>query len=325
MVNGVVIKDVGPPKGRLDRIFKVTRRVFHQCMLLDSDIYHFHDPELIPVGLRLKRKGKKVIFDSHEDVPKQLLGKPYLNNFFRAVVSALYSSYESFASRKFDAIVAATPFIRDKFKKLNSNVVDVCNFPILGELLPRLETDSVRKSVCYVGGISVDRGARESVLAIGLVKAFVRLELAGRFSEKNLNAELSSYPGWSRVDELGFIDREGIKNVMSRSIAGLVTLHPAVNYVDALPIKMFEYMSAGIPVVSSDFPLWREIVEGNDCGLCVDPLNPQAIADSIDFLVKNPGRARQMGLNGQRAVNDIYNWSVEESKLFRLYSALIDF
>lgn len=325
MVNGVVIKDVGPPKGRLDRIFKVTRRVFHQCMLLDSDIYHFHDPELIPVGLRLKRKGKKVIFDSHEDVPKQLLGKPYLNNFFRAVVSALYSSYESFASRKFDAIVAATPFIRDKFKKLNSNVVDVCNFPILGELLPRLETDSVRKSVCYVGGISVDRGARESVLAIGLVKAFVRLELAGRFSEKNLNAELSSYPGWSRVDELGFIDRGGIKNVMSRSIAGLVTLHPAVNYVDALPIKMFEYMSAGIPVVSSDFPLWREIVEGNDCGLCVDPLNPQAIADSIDFLVENPGRARQMGLNGQRAVNDIYNWSVEESKLFRLYSALIDF
>ncbi|WP_256206821.1 glycosyltransferase [Pseudomonas sp. BAY1663] len=137
-----------------------------------------------------------------------------------------------------------------------------------------------------------------------------------------MNAELSSYPGWSRVDELGFIDREGIKSVMSRSIAGLVTLHPAVNYVDALPIKLFEYMSAGIPVVSSDFPLWREIVEGNDCGLCVDPLNPQAIADSIDFLVENPGRARQMGLNGQRTVNDIYNWSVEESKLFRLYSAL---
>jgi glycosyltransferase involved in cell wall biosynthesis len=85
---------------------------------------------------------------------------------------------------------------------------------------------------------------------------------------------------------------------------------------------MFEYMSAGVPVIASNFPLWREIVEGNDCGLCVNPLQPKEIAEAVDFLVANPERAKAMGRNGQRAVREKYNWGNEEMKLLSLYKQI---
>ena len=85
---------------------------------------------------------------------------------------------------------------------------------------------------------------------------------------------------------------------------------------------MFEYMSAGVPVIASHFPLWREIIEGNDCGLCVDPLDPAAIAKAIDYLVTHPQEAERMGRNGQRAVAERYNWKIEEAKLLQLYAGL---
>lgn len=322
--DGVRIHDVGAPTGRVDRIRNVTRRVLAKAVELDADVYHLHDPELLPVGLKLKKLGKRVIFDAHEDVPKQLLGKPYLNPVSRRLVSWTFAAYENRVCRRLDGIIAATPFICEKYLRIHSNVVDVNNFPMLGELAPgTIDWSKKRKQVAYVGGIARIRGILEAVQAMVLTNwPGGRLSLGGRCSEPEFRRELECQAGWTFVDDLGFLNRDQVRVLLKDSVAGLVILHPVVNYLDALPVKMFEYMSAGIPVIASDFPLWREIVEGNQCGLCVDPLNPRAIAEAINRLVADPESAERMGRNGQKAVQERYNWGIEEKKLLAFYEKL---
>lgn len=176
--------------------------------------------------------------------------------------------------------------------------------------------------VCYVGGLGATRGIRELVQACTLLRSPTRLSLAGNFSESKLETEMHSLPGWQQVDMHGHLDRAGVRRVMARAIAGLVTLHPTSNYIEALPVKMFEYMAAGIPVIASDFPLWRSIIDVERCGICVDPLDAKAIAEAIDYLATHPKVAYQMGANGRRAVMATYNWALQATRLLEFYGAI---
>jgi glycosyltransferase involved in cell wall biosynthesis len=320
---GLQILDAGASRGRLDRMSRAPGRVLQRALTLDADFYHLHDPELIPIGLKLKSMGKRVVFDSHEDVPKQILGKSYLNKSTLWLLANVFGIFEYWACRRLDGVIAATPFIRDKFLGINPNTVDINNFPMQGELATDAAWNNKQAEVCYVGGIGQIRGIHEVCQAMGLVKSNARLNLCGGFESAALEQSVRAMPGWQRVDAHGFVNRDGVRNVLSRSVAGLVTFHPLPNHVDAQPNKMFEYMSAGIPVIASDFPLWRNIIGGNDCGLLVDPMNPQAIAEAIDYLVLNPQEVQRMGANGRRAVDARYNWEVEEKKLLAFYERLL--
>lgn len=320
--DGVKIFDVGKPNGRKERMLGTTRRVFEKALALDAALYHLHDPELLPVGLRLKKAGKKVIFDAHEDLPLQVRNKTYLHPWVRRAASLAVKRFEAYACRRFDAVVSATPFIRDKFLAIHPVTVDINNYPIIEELQNSVDFDERENAVCYVGYITAVRGIREIVEAMGKAPG-CRLLLAGKFQEAAVEVEVRSYPAWEQVDFLGFLDREGIAEVLRRARAGLVTLHPVPNYLDALPVKMFEYMAAGVPVIASDFPLWRAIVEGAACGVCVDPLDPEAIAGAIRQILGDPEVARMMGENGVQAVREIYNWHAESQKLAALYAKVL--
>ena len=178
-----------------------------------------------------------------------------------------------------------------------------------------------QNEVCYVGSLSEVRGIYELVESFNYLDS-VKLNLGGSFNNSNFEQKTKSLKSWSKVNALGFLDRDEIKHVYSKSKIGIVTLHPIVNYVDALPVKLFEYMASGLPVVASNIPLWKKIIEENKCGFCVNPLNPEEIANTIDRMIKNPSQLKELAANGRKAILLKYNWSFEESKLINLYANL---
>jgi glycosyltransferase involved in cell wall biosynthesis len=320
---GINIMDVGASKGRFDRIRNAPKRVFAKAAALKADLYHLHDPELIPIGLKLKRMGYRVIFDSHEDVPRQMLGKSYLNKPTLWLIAKGFAEYEKRACTKLDGVIAATPSIRDKFLAINPQTEVINNFPLLHELNQKGSWVKKRKEVCYVGSIDINRGIQELCLAMGQTKSGARLNLAGEFSEPEIKLKVQHIKGWQNINELKVVDRAGVKQILCQSIAGLVTFRPLPNHVNAQPNKMFEYMSAGIPLIASDFPLWRKIINENDCGLLINPLDSAAIAKAIDYVIENPNEAERMGKNGRRAVEEIFNWGQEEKKLLQFYEQIL--
>jgi glycosyltransferase involved in cell wall biosynthesis len=318
--DAVSIYDVGKLEGRMNRMTKTTGQVLQKAIEIDSDVYHLHDPELIPIGLKLKKMGKKVIFDAHEDLPKQILAKHYLNKYVKKFLSSFVSKAEISALRKFDHVVTATPTIRDKFQRENINALDVNNYPLLDELIdicPILE----EKTLCYIGLLYETRGIREIIEAIADLD--VTLIVAGKFFDTDFEREIRKLPGWKKVDFRGFVDRDGIKEILTQSVAGLVTLHPTPSYIEAYPVKMFEYMSAGLAVIASDFPLYRTFVIDNDCGICVDPLNTEAITKAIESVTKDLILAKKLGQEGRYAIKEKYNWEKEEKKLFEGYENVL--
>lgn len=321
--SGVHILDAGAPSGgRMSRFTSTVRAVFDKARVLEADLYHLHDPELMPIGLKLKKLGKKVIFDAHEDLPKQILSKAYLNTPSKFLISKASAAYERHACSQFDAIVTATPYIREKFLPINPRSIDINNFPIFGELSNDVAWQNRLDEVCYIGGISTIRGVFEIIAAMSCTDN-VRLNLGGKFETAELQKKAEQTAGWEKVNMLGFLGRAEVADVLSRSKAGLVTLHPTQNYVDALPVKMFEYMAAGIPVIASDFPLWHSIVENAGCGILVDPLDSTSIGLAIDYLITHPEEACTMGKNGKKAIIETYNWECEKQKLFTLYESLL--
>lgn len=321
VVEGVQLRAVPRARSRPHRMTSVAWQVYQRALSEKADFYHFHDPELIPVGLMLKRAGKRVVYDVHEDLPRQVLTKGWIPTALRRAVGAAAEVVENAAARRFDTIIAATPHIGDRFCRNGARCQVVCNYPRLDELfVEQVDWSAKQRCVAYVGGITRIRGIFQMVEAIA--KTDVRLSLAGTFSSAEERRLGMRMPGWKQVDELGQLGRGEVRAVLSKAVAGLVLFHRAPNHVNALPNKLFEYMSAAIPVIASDFPLWKDLVEGCGAGFCVNPLDVDGIAEAIQWLSDHPREAECMGRRARRAVEERFSWETEARKLTNVYHEL---
>jgi glycosyltransferase involved in cell wall biosynthesis len=313
----------GKPTNRLVRMIVRGWQAYSVAKALDADLYHIHDPELLPWAYVLKRSGKKVIYDSHEDVPRDILTKAWLPKVFRSSVSWMFELFENSIAKRLDYVVSATPFIRDRFARIGVKALDINNYPNFEDFKSDVQWSSKRRAICYLGAISKIRGVQEMCQAMSHVQSGARLDLCGAFENQSFKNLISALDGWKHVDDHGLVDRQRAMEILDSSMAGVVVFHECDNHIDAQPNKLFEYMGAGIPVIASDFPLWRQIVQANACGIMVYPKDTKAIAAAIDFLVSNPAEAERLGANGKRVVQQRYNWSSESRKLVALYRELI--
>ena len=323
---GIKILDLGnPPADRMRRILFSPWRMYRFLRSAPADIIHFHDPELLPIGLLLISASRHVLYDSHEDFPRQVLSKHWIHPVLRKTVSILFELFENFIARRLDAVICATPFIAKRFKLINPNSIDINNFPLLEEFQPLDDQHKqpFSRSICYIGAMTRERGISELVEALDILQN-VTLIMCGPFESQAYEEELKAMPGWKYVDYRGIVGRDEVAKIMLCSAAGVVTFLPGPNHNDSQPNKMFEYMSAGLPLVASHFPLWRQIVETSNCGLCVDPSSPKDVADAIERLLSNEALCREMGNAGREAVINRFNWSNEANKLLELYKQVLN-
>jgi len=329
VVDGVKIINLQKPRNRIERMTKTVWSAYRKAVQVNADIYHFHDPELMPIGFLLKCLGKKVIYDMHENLPKQIMSKHWINPRLRYPVSKLMC----FAER---ILLHGTPiiFAEQSYHKDYQWVKDhetVLNFPIFS-LLSCIASKSTEKDIFalgYLGGVSEARGSVLTLEALKILKArgiAPYFECIGPISETHKKELLKKCEDYklSNVKFYGYLPMVKGWAVMKRCGVGLALLHPIPNYYESYPTKLFEYMAMGIPVITSNFPLYRSIIEGNECGLCVYPLNPSEIAEAIQWMIEHPDEAKAMGENGRRAVEEKYNWENEEKKLLELYAKLSD-
>ena len=328
VIDGVKIIPLPEPKNRLYRMLFLTRKAYKLALEQKADIYHFHDPEFLPWAVRLKKKtGAKIIYDIHEDYPKQILSKHWIPNFLRKLIANLFSIYEKRKVKKIDYLITVGEDVKKRLETINSNIEILKNFPILKkfDIKNKKNKDNDIFNLIYVGGLTKQRGITQIVQAMEYLPDNIKLTLLGKFSSKEYEETVKASGGFQKTEYAGQVSYDIVIKGLIGADVGLVCPWPVKNYYNAAGLtKMFEYMAAALPIIASNFPLWKEIIEGNNCGICVNPLEPKEIARAIEYLIEHPDEARKMGENGRKVVLEKYNWENESKKLLKVYEGLYE-
>lgn len=328
-LSGIRVIPLKRPRSRFGRMFGTVWRVWRQAAKERADVYHFHDPELLIVGLLLRLRGRKVIYDVHEDVAQQIKNKDWVP--LRHLVSAMYRLLEMSVCRFFPLVLAEASYEKRYPVKWKKAIVQ--NFPRL-DIFPELAAseeaeaappDKHPGAIVYIGGVTRLRGLDVTLEALGMLHREGRsfhFDCIGPVADgyrQELLARCRALGIEDRVTLYGRMKATDAYAIVSQASIGVAVLQPNPNYFESFPTKMFEYMALGIPVITSNFPLYERTIRGASCGLTVDPQRPEDVAAAIRRLMDDPQEARRMGANGRESVETTYNWSVEERKLLQLY------
>lgn len=330
VVDGIKIIPLPKPRNRFERMTRVVWKLFKLALKEKADIYHFHDPELMLVGWLLKlMTNAKVIYDVHEDYPQHMLSKEWLPKPLRKLASWLIWEMEKLCGRYFDAVVTPTDSITERFQRLKARrTLTLYNFPSISSITDDFAPYHKVYDLIHVGTLSTPRLSVLFSVALELRKMNceakwcilgVSQQLAKWAKERLVALQLVdnfSLIGWVPYDE--------VRKFLSQSRIG-INYHPAESrFLVAIPVKVFEYMACGLPVISSELPLLRKLIGDEDCALLVKPGSVQEFAKAIKYLLNNSDIAEKMGSIGKMLIREKYNWEKEKQKLLQLYNELLE-
>lgn len=320
-----------PIKNNFEILSKRNKMSLEAALKVDAEIYHLHEPELLPVGMKLKRKGKTVIFDSHEFYGWQLRDNIHkikiikVSPWMMKVVGKCYMIYEKRVCKRFDAVIqVCTMNGENYFAKRCRKTLFIRNLPSLSDYTRKTPIHfSERSRVAMIGGLSKERGITQLVNAAYQAKA--HLLLAGAFLPKAYETELRGMPEFACVDYQGFLDKNGMVGLLEQANIGASTLLHVGQYdkIDTFPTKVYDYMSMELPVVISDTEFAKKMNDKYHFAICVSPDKPEEIAAAIRWLNSHPEEAIEMGKNGRKAIESEFNWERESEKLIGFYKSLV--
>jgi len=326
VVDGVTICAMPRPASRWQRMTRTAHQVFRAARRQRADLYQIHDPELLPWARLMRCLGDRVIYDMHENVPEDVRSKTWIPALLRRPIAASVSLMERILIGRMPVMFSEDSY-QHQYSWVRRGVV-IRNLA-KAESLPQGATPSEKPTIGYIGAVSVERGSIVTLQALDLLKQRgldVGFECVGPASpEQHVDQmhALVSERGLQRVNLHGYLPgREGWDKISSCHV-GLAVLQPEPNYIASYPTKLFEYMAMGIPVVVSDFELYRRVVEESQCGFCVDPTSPEKIADALETLIRDPESAARMGDRGREAVSKRYTWNYEMEKLVCFYEQVM--
>lgn len=328
-INGVRFESLPTIGGRLGRPLRWPILMW-KAIRSKADLYHFHDPELLPFGLLLKWLTRRpVIYDSHEYLQESILSKHWIPGILRKPVASATGWVERFVAGRLDAVVGVTEDMSDRFRQFQREVITVKNLPG-APVLPN-ELPERRPVVIHAGLMNIERGLdilfeTASLVRKELPEAEFHILGPVEWQEVPPGEETRPAAEWEAagVKFLGSVPSPEVARYLAGASVGWLPRNPAVpNNVLAWPNKLVEYMVVGLPIVASDFPTQARVIRDADCGLVVEALSPKAHAAAIVELLSNPERARELGENGRRTAREKYTWEGEAATLEALYRRLL--
>jgi len=308
------------PKNRLERFVKTKKKILHIADQVDADIYQISDPEHISLVKHFRKRGKAVIFNMREYYPDELSRKSYIPHFFRPMVVRGYVKMMKKYYPQYGAVFSSDAQDVEKLKKLYgvTNSYLAANFPIPEYNFVLSKDDYMaRKDVVIYEGTIYTR-SRQDVFLDALQRiGSVDYLLVGKLD--SATAPIKEHPWWGKVEFINGFRKEDLKGFFERSTISN-TLRNFLNGDGSYGVlKIFESMEAGLPVIFSDVPLYRDMINKWHCGVCADPNDVDSVEKAIRFLVENKEEAYNMGQNGRKAVLQEYNWG----KQFEVYEKVI--
>lgn len=297
-----------------------------KCLHLRPDIIHIFVPELIPLAFVFRWAGASVIYEVQENLFKKFAIKRYNN---APAFRKLFQFFDRLARKNFHCIFTDGAYL-EEYSDLGKPFAIVHNYVSLpiADSIEQKPAPGLRNEFFYLGVVSLERCLDTIIQALAKLKARGIDFHLNLFGPLRVTAhELEQIEGYQHVKEHltfhGYTDQKVAMQYAARALAGIALLKPVGDYPESYPTKLFEYMALGLPVITSDFPIYRGIVERAGCGFCISPFDADSLSQHLQWLVDDPAAGLAMGRKGRQAVERHYNWKSEEAILLSFYDSVL--